>query len=314
MAQPANTYDTYETVGIREDLSDIIHDISPEETPFLDSIKRRKATQTKYEWQVDELAAPTADNQNIEGDDATTDAVAPTTRLDNYTQIFDKVVRISGTNEAVDAAGRGSEMAYQVMKRTKEIKKDMEMSFLANKAKAVGSDALARVTAGAFAYVTTNSNLGATGTASAGNGSDAYVAGTARPFAEDDLKDVLGKVWDEGGYADTIYLGRFNRTALSGFTGNAQREINAADKKLVNTVKIYVSDWGDLKVVASRHIDADKALIVDHDMFAVATLRGLHTKELARTGDSERKQMIVEAGLEVCNEKAHGAVVDLTVS
>src|SRR5690625_4510623 len=159
MAQPSNTFSSYDAVGNREDLSDIIYDISPDATPLLSAIGKNKARGSLHEWQTDALAAADADNAQIEGDEAVTDASAPTTRLNNYTQISSKVARVTGTQESVDKAGRRSEMAYQMAKRMKEIKTDVEARLLSNKAKVAGTDLVARQAAGLQTWIVDNLNI-----------------------------------------------------------------------------------------------------------------------------------------------------------
>ena len=159
MATPANTTSTYDAIGNREDLSDMIYDISPTQTPFISGISREAATATNHEWQTDALATASAANKVIEGDDATTTAASPTVRLGNYTQISDKVPRVTRTQRQVDSAGRGDELDYQIMKSAKELKRDMESAILANKAKAVGSESVARELAGVESWLATNTGL-----------------------------------------------------------------------------------------------------------------------------------------------------------
>ena len=183
MPQPADTFDTYDQIGIREDLKDLISLITPFDTPFLSGIGEARADNTLFEWQTDTLAAA-AENAVIDGDDATTDAVAATTRLSNRTQISDKVVLLSGSAQAVKVAGRPDEMAYQVAKRAKELKRDMETGLLANTARTAGSSSVARRTAGVPAWIATNDSLGAGGGASpTGDGSNTRTDGTQRNYA-----------------------------------------------------------------------------------------------------------------------------------
>ena len=163
MAQPTNLYDTYDTTGIREDLVDVIYNISPEDTPILSAIPRTIAKQTKHEWQIDSLAAA-ATNSVIEGDEATTDAMTATARKQNFTQIMDKVIAVSGTQSAVDAAGRADEMAYQIAKKSKELKKDMELSLSSATVAAVGSATAARTLGGLQCWIETNGDAGTSGT------------------------------------------------------------------------------------------------------------------------------------------------------
>ena len=144
MAQPTNTFDTYDAIGIREDLQDVIYSISPTETPFMSSAAREQVKNTFHEWQTDALAAAVTNNAVIEGDDATLDAASATSRIGNYTQIMDKTVVITGTQESVDKAGRASELAYQIAKKSKELKRDIESTLLTNQARAAGNSSTAR--------------------------------------------------------------------------------------------------------------------------------------------------------------------------
>jgi len=314
MAQPADTFSSYDAIGNREDLSDIIFDITPTDTPFLSSIAKRSASSTKVEWQTDALAAASATNAVIEGDDATTDASTATTRLFNYTQISDKVARVTGTQRAVNSAGRGDEMAYQIMKRGAELKRDMESSLLANNAQVLGNDTTARETGGIGSWIATNDDLGGSGASPTGDGSDARTDGTQRAFAEADLKTVLAACWDAGGEPDTIMLGSFNKQAASAFSGGATRTVEAGEKQLVNAIDVYVGDFGQLAIVPNRFQRARDGLVLQMDMWELATLRDIQTVSLAKTGDTEREQLIVEYALCSKNEAASGMVADLTTS
>lgn len=314
MAQPTNTYSSYDAKGIREDLTDVIYNVDPTETPFFQLCAKTKASNTLHEWQTDSLAAASASNAVIEGDEATTDASSATTRLGNYTQILDKVARVTGTMESVDKAGRDNEMAYQVVKRTKELRRDIESSLLANTARVSGSDIAARKLAGVPTWITTNIDEASDATAATGDGTDARTDGTQRAFTEDQLKGVLAACWDEGGDPDCIMVGSFNKQKFSGFTGSSTRFDKGEDKKLVAAIDVYVSDFGDLKVIPNRFQRARDALVLQKDMWAVAMLRPVRSHELAKTGDTERRQIIAELTLESRNEEASGAVYDLTTS
>lgn len=314
MAQPSNSYSSYDAIGNREDLSEAIFNISPTATPFMNGIKKGVARSTQHEWQTDSLAAASGTNFVIEGDDATTDATSATTRVYNYTAISDKVARVTGTQEAIDKAGRKSEMAYQVMKRSKELKRDIETILLANNASVAGDDTTARECAGVEAWLATNTSRGTSGADPTGDGTDAATDGTQRAFTESDLQTVIASCWDNGGEPDTIMVGSFNKQALSGFSGNATRTHDAADKKLVTDIRVYVSDFGDLVVIPNRFQRSRSALVLDMDMWKFATLRDFQTIDLAKTGDTERKQLLCEYTLESCNEASSGIVADLTTS
>jgi len=312
MTQPADTFSTYDAVGNREDLSDLIHMISPSSTPLLSKIGKTTSTSTKHEWQLDTLASPSGTNAVIEGDDATTDASTATSRVYNYTQILDKVPRVTGTQSAMDSAGRADEMDYQIMKRGKELKTDLETSMFANNAQVAGDDSTAREMGGIESYIATNDDH--VGTSPTGDGTDARVDGTQRAFTETQLKTALAAAADAGGEPDTIYVGSFNKQAMSAFSGGATRTIEATSKQLVNAVDLYMSDFGVIDVVYSRHVRSRSAIILDTTMWKLAVLRDFQTFDLAKTGDTDRKQLLIEATLEAQNEASSAGVFDLTTS
>ncbi len=314
MAQPANSQSSYDAVGNREDLANIIYDISPTETPLMSGIAKTTATATNHEWQTDSLAAASATNAVIEGDDATTTAATQTTRLGNYTQISDKVPRVTGTQREVDSAGRADEFSFQIMKAAKELKRDVESSLLASNAKVGGNDTTARECAGIESWIATNSDRGTSGADPTGDGTDVPTDGTQRAFTETLLQGVLASCWDNGGNPDTIMVGAFNKQALSGFTGNATRNINSGEKKLVNAINVYVGDFGDLVVIPNRFQRSRTALVLDMDMWEMSVLRDFQEHDLAKTGDTDRKQLLVEYTLKANNEAASGVVADLTTA
>lgn len=315
MAQPTDTFSSYDAVGNREDLSDIIYDVSPTETPFLSKIAKVKSESTKHEWQTDSLASASSTNFVIEGDDATTDASTATTRLYNYTAISDKVARVTGTQEGVKKAGRRSEMALQMSKRMKELKRDVEKILLENNASVAGNDTAARECAGAQAWIKTNVNDAADATASAGNGTDAHTDGTARALTESFVESVLASAWTEGGNPTMGILNAFQKRKFAAFSGSSTKTSDAEKKKIVNSVDIYIDPLGnEVKLVPCRQAPADVVYFFDPEHVKFATLRDFSTSDLARTGDSIRKQILVEYTLEMCNEKAHAAIYDLSTS
>lgn len=314
MAQPTNTFSSYDAVGNREDLADVIYDISPTETPFMSSIAKTVASATYHEWQTDSLAAASGTNAVIEGDDAVTDASSATTRLGNYTQISDKVARVTGTQRANDSAGRGDELDYQVLKRSMELRRDMETSLTANNAQVAGNDTTARELAGVEAWLATNTSRGSGGSDPTGNGTDAATDGTQRAFTESQLQTVLASCWDQGGNPDLIMVGSFNKQAMSAFSGNASRITQAGEQTLNAAIKVYVSDFGELVVQPNRFSRGRSALVLDTSMWKMATLRDFEQTELAKTGDSDRVQILTEYTLQSGNEAASGIVADLTTS
>jgi hypothetical protein len=314
MAQPTNTFDTYDSVGEREDLSDVIYSISPTDTPFLSSAAKTQATAVLHEWQTDSLAAASSSNAVIEGDEAILDASTATTRLSNSTQIMDKTVVITGTQESVDKAGRASELAYQIAKRAKELKRDMEATITGNIAEVGGDSSTARKMGTLGSWVTTNDDLASDGASGAGAGNAAHTDGTQRAFTEAQLKSVIKSVWNAGGDPSMIMVGPFNKQKLSGFTGNSTRFDAGADATLYTSVDVYASDFGQLQVVPNRFSRDRDAYVLDMEYWGIAFLRDFSMHELAKTGDSEKRQLLVEATLESRNEAASGLVADLTTS
>lgn len=322
MALPTNTLIAPTAIGNREDLSDVIYRISPTDTPFMTGTEREKATAIKHEWQTQALASVDTANAVIEGDDATTDAVTVTVRLDNQCQISDKVARVSGTQRAVDSAGRDDELAYQEMLKGLELKRDMEsIAVGTNQAKVTGATTVARVTASILSWIKTNtSKQTTTGTSgvdpSAADGTATRTDGTQRAFTEAQLKTVLQSAWTEGGKPDTIMAGGFNKQVFSTFTGRATQMEDTKSKKIIASVDAYESDFGTLKVVANRFQRARDVLVLEMDKWAIGFLNGrkMVSVPLAKTGDSDRKQILSEYCLIARNEKASGGVFDLTVS
>ena len=315
MAQVTNTYSTYDSAGQREDLSDIIYSISPTDTPFMSSIGKEKATAVLHEWQTDALAAAAADNYQIEGDEIAFTAPTATVRLNNRTQISRKSVIVSGTQDAVNLAGRNNELAYQISKNSKELKRDMETSLTANQAPVTGNDTTPRRLGGIECWIKTNTSKGGgSGADPTTSGGAARTDGTQRAFTESQLKDVVKKCWDEGGDPSMVMLGSFNKQILSGFTGGSTRFDPAENKRLVAAVDIYESDFGALTVVPNRFSRSRSAYVIQPDMWGVAFLRDFQLVDLAKSGDAEKKAMLCEYTLVSKNEKASGGVFDLTTA
>jgi len=313
MAQPTNLYDTFDTTGIREDLVDVIYNVSPEDTPILSAIPRTTAKSTKHEWQLDSLATP-ATNAVIEGDDATIDALSATTRAFNFCQIADKVIALSGTQSAVDAAGRADEMAYQIAKKSKELKKDMEFDLIEPNVQVSGSATAARELGSIPTWLKTNGDAGTSGSLSTGSGTDLPGSGTDRDLTETILKTVIKEVYESGGEMDMLVCPPSVKQVISGFNANTTRFGPAEAKTEFAAIDVYSSDFGDLRVVPNRVMavtDAKDVFIIQRDMMATAYLRDFQVQDLAKTGDSEKKQLLVEYTLEVRNEAAHGIILDI---
>ena len=316
MAQPDNTFDSYDVAGIREDLSNVIHDVSPEETPFYATCKKVTATNTYHEWQTDALRAAGA-NAHTEGDATTAEARVATTRLGNYTQIFKNAVVVPDTDKGLDKAGRASEMAYQVLKIAKEQKLDIEKALFDNNKYEVGSATAARELAGAEVWFTnTIQNKGAGGAHAAGTGADARTDGTQTAFNQTKFDATMQSIWEKGGKPDSVYLSAFQMNLALAFTGNnSQRStVQAGDAKVIKSLDVYVTPWGTIEFVPCRETRGRTVFVMQDDMWAVAVLRGTKNVELAKTGDNSTRQVVTELTLVSKNDKASGLLTDCTTS
>lgn len=322
MAIIANSFQTYQSKGIREELSDVIYNISPTDTPFVTNSGRGSAKNTYFEWQNDALATAVTTNAQIEGDDigTTFDAVTATTRVGNYTQIARKTVIIAGTEEVVNKAGRNSEIAYQTAKKGNELKRDIESGLLANQGAAAGTTSTSRKTAGILAFIKSNVSKGSGGTVGVDpvyttTPTDVRTDGTTRTFTEQMLKDVIALSWGAGAEPRTIMVGSVQKAAISGFAGIATKTYYQSAAKtaaIIGAADVYVSDFGTLNVIPNRFMRAREALVLDWKYLTVNYLRPFATMPLAKTGDAEKRLMIVEYGLKCNHEAAHGGVFDLT--
>lgn len=311
MAVPSGTAQTYQGVINREDLSDLVYMISPTETPFLSACGRAKASNTLHEWTTDVLATA-ANNAQVEGDDSTAGTIGTGTRVTNRTQISRKVVRLAGTQQAVTSAGNLYSMAKQMSKASSELKRDMETALTQNTTAVTGSASVARQLRGLEGWVATNNSLGASGAAPVPSSNTAPTDGTARALTEALIKTVLNSIWTAGGNPDVISVGGTQKQLFSSFNGGGTQMGNLDDKKLIAAIDFYVSDFGTLKVVPNRFQRTRTAFILESEKWKVAYLRPFQTDDLAKTGDSDAKQIVVEYTLESCNEAASGAVRDLS--
>lgn len=315
MAQPVNTFDSYDMRGIKEDLQDIIYDISPEETPFYSSTAKVKASNAFHEWQTDALRA-SADNAHIEGDDTTPEARTATTRLGNYAQIFKNAVTIPGSDAGLSKAGRNSEMVYQVLKIAKEQKKDIEKALFANQARVGGSGTVARRLAGTGAWVNTNTDVGSGGSDPTGDGTNARTDGAQAAFSQTRFDNVMQQIWVAGGAPDSVYLSAFQMQVAQGFTGNNNQNsiIKAEGEKVIKHMAVYVTPWGTVTFKPTRENRSRDVWVMQNDMWKIGVRRPTFNSELAKTGDNDKRQVITELTLVCANEAAHGLIADCTTS
>jgi len=320
MAIVTNTFTTFDAKGIREDLSNVITNIAPEETPYMSNIGRESISNSLFEWQTDTLASAAA-NKQLEGDDVTSfDAVVATVRLQNYAQISRKTIVLSATEETVNKAGRKSELAYQIAKRGAELKRDQEFTMLNGAVAAAGNTTTARGTASLGAFVKTNVDMQTNGANPSYTTlpNSARTDGNVRTFTETILKNVIQQVWTAGGTPKMLMCGPVNKQRVSGFSGIASSRFNidggAKPATLVGAVDIYVSDFGNVQVIANRFQRERDAWVIDPDMAKMTTLRPYQQVELAKTGDAEKRMLIVEWGHKVLAENAMGLAADLITS
>ena len=317
MAIVANTFTSHDGVGIRESLADVIANISPEEVPFQSNVGSENVANTYFEWQTDSLAA-TSTTGVIDGDDVSSfDSTSATTRVGNYTHIRRRTTIVADNFSALDTAGRNDELSYQIAKRGKELKRDIEAVLTANNAQVAGNSSTARETGGLGAWVATNENVGTGGGLTTGDGTTARTDGTQRDFTETMLKDAMQQAFVSGGQPSILMVGPHNKTVVSGFAGIAAQRYQApsdAPTTIIGAADVYLSDFGTLNVVANRFSRERDAWLLDPEYASVCYLRPIQQVELAKTGDAEKRMVIAEFGLKVLNEAAHAVVADLNVS
>lgn len=320
MATVTGALSTYEAVGNREDLSDMIYDISPVDTPFMSNVKRGKATSVKHEWQTDALDSATSANSVIEGADAVTDTATPTVRLANYTQISSKVPRVTGTQDAVNSAGRRKELSYQIAKRGRELKRDIEKTLCKKTAGTVGSRTTAQSLAGIGAWLWTNEITTATGSTvvvTSGMPTTDPVDSTAATLTEANLKACIKACWEQGGEPNMVLVGGHNKQLISAFGGIATQyrdNPQVGPATIIGAADIYVSDFGTVNIVPSRFTALDNCYVLDSSTWSVDYLRPIKQTNLAKTGDSERRQLLAEYTLKCESPAANGKVHTTTTS
>jgi hypothetical protein len=325
MAQVANTFETYDAVGNREELADKIYQITPEKTPFLSLIGRKDAKTVHPEWQTDTLASPDPDNNVPEGNDWTFDAVTPTVRVGNYTQISEKSIIISRTQDKTDKAGRKSELAREVAKKGMELRIDMEVILLSNQASSAGSGngATNRKLGGFRAWLTTNDDLGAGGSSGSFSAGivNAATNGTQRAMTKAQLDAVILSTTNAGGEADVLMLSNYNKTVFSRFLDDAdvvplRKELKGGQATIVAAADAYLSDFGLITVVPNVQMTragatiARNAFLIYPKMVAVGFFDDIQIHKPAKTGDAEKRVLNVEYTLMVANEAAHGVIAD----
>ena len=328
MALTTNTVTRYDASRVvREDLSNVIYNISPVDVPAMSNFGRDTAKQTMFEWSTDLLATPT-NTPVIEGDDVhgITDLRANTQRVNNYTQINRKIVEVSGTVESVEKAGMKSVLAYNLAKAASEMKRDMELATLGLQIGNVGSNSVARATAGLGSWIITNW-MGGAGAGAApkmsgdptnpldGFPSTAAVAGTPRAFTEGLLKTAMQKVWTEGGDPKVAFMNASQKIAFSAFAGIATRfrDVPAGKQaQVIGAADIYVGDFGTLSICVDRFAPTSAVYVGDPEYASLSYLRNFKTEVLAKTGDNEKRMILCEWGLRVRAQRSWASILDLS--
>lgn len=315
------SYETYDVEGMREDLGPVIYNIDPVDTPFMNSIARATAGQVATEWQTDSLDTA-AFNAVVESNDSSFTNPDKTIRPQNNLQISEKTLSVSGTLQSVELAGRQSEIGYQLARLAKSLKRDCEFTLTQDQARSAGTGngGDARQLASYENWITgSTASRGAGGgdCASTGGTPDAAATvtdGTQRALQENLLQTVIQACWTNGGDVSLIMTGPFNKRVISGFAGNSTRFDIGEDQRLTAAISIYVSDYGEHRIVPNRFSRDRSCLVIDTKYWAMSFLRPFRETPLAKTGDMDKRLMNVEYTLLAYNAAASGIVADLTTS
>jgi hypothetical protein len=322
----SNTLKTYSVIGMKEEVDDKIYRVSPEETPFISMIGRKSVDSTTPEWLRESLRAPAA-NAAVEGADATYSAQPQPGRLSNKTQIIQDTLSVSGTTERVAKYGRDKESARLKAKKMVELKKDIEWAAIGNGAYVAGDGSTAREMRGLYGWVATNNELGTAGSPAAPviSTNTAPVDGTLRALDEDTLKALILKTYNSGGKCEVLMVSPGHKTKVSTFSGGVQRvnDVSGKNVRLQTSFSVYGHDFGETKVVPNRVMvgvsDTDNGLVntaylLDPEQCKLGVLRPFSATALAKVGDADNFQILTEVTLQVNEEKALGAIRDLTAT
>jgi hypothetical protein len=314
MSTVTNAFSTYAAKGNREDLSDIIYNIDPTDTPFISAIGRRNVSNVTFDWQTEQLPAIDPANAQLEGFDLARSAATPTVRLSNVCQISKRDATVSGSQNAANAAGKAKEMAHQMALVSKALKRDVESVLVRNQGRNNGNATTARRTRALESWLATNvlrgggSPAGANASAETATPTD---AGTQRALTEVLLKEAMQTAYINGSEPSILMVGPVNKLQVSKFTGRAGTQVSVTEKRVTSNVTIYASDFGELKVVVNRWQRERTAFLLDPQYAAVAYYRNFQRTPIAKIGDADTEMLVVEYGLEMKNERAHAAIADI---
>lgn len=310
MAKITNAFETRDAKGNREDLSDAIYNIDPFDTPFMSTIGRRNVSNVQYDWQTEELPEADATNAQPEGFELARTAGTPTVRRSNVAQISKRDATVTGSQEKANAAGKASEMAHQMAIKSKVLKTDIEKIALSAQAKDDGSDDGIRRTRAFQHWLATNTRRGAGGAAAVSE-TAAMTAGTQRALTETLVRTVMQTCYDNGAKPTTLITNSVNKLTVDGFQGRANTRHNVSADTAVQGISVYASDFGNLKVMLDRWLSQSTVLLVDPEYARMAYYRNFQQTPLAKIGDAETRMIVAEWGVQVDNEKAHGAIFDV---
>jgi hypothetical protein len=295
-------FTTYDAVGMAEDVADIITTITPTKVPFQSSIGKESIDARRHDWQEDALDA-VADNAELEGFTASDLTLVATTLRSNYTQIFSRTIKISETEERVKKYGRKSEVAYQMAKKGAEAKRNLENTLVGLvQNQTAGTAGVARRMDSVWPQINsavTDSN-----------------SGTPRAFSETIALSVLSKLYTAGGEAEVMMIKPGDASIVAAFAAASGRvrDINngTSDRTVVNAVDLYISPWGEVKVVLNRFIKTTDALFYNGDNWKLLTLRDWKRVPLAVTGDNEMHMLVGEFSLKHLHRSISGRATDLS--
>lgn len=311
MAQVTNAFDTYEATSDREALSNIIYNIAPHATPFMSAIGKNSVKNVTFDWQTETLPSASGTGE-IEGFEISRAATAATVRESNVAMIQSRNSTVTGSQQASDPAGVKSQIAHFMALNAKALKRDMETALTGNYAKVAGSASAARQTRSFESWITSNDSRGSGG--ADGSASAAATDGTQRDLTEALLKAVLQTGFGNGAEMSMAICGPYNKTVISGFTGRSNvRQVIETDT-VEASISLYASDFGELRIVPDNFSRERSLLLVDPNYAAVSYLRDFESVDISTIGDAITKMLVVEYGLQMSNEAAHGIVADLNVS
>jgi hypothetical protein len=309
MAKVTNAFETRDAKGNREDLSDAIYNIDPFDTPFMSTVGRRNVTNVSFDWQTEELPDADASNAQVEGFELSRTAGQPTVRRSNVCQISKRDATVTGSQEKANAAGKASEMAHQMALKSKALKTDIEKIALSAQAKDDGSDDGIRRTRALSHWLATNVSRGAGGAAPVSE-TAAETAGTQRALTEQLVREVMQSCYDNGAKPSILMTNSVNKLVVDEFVGRTNSRHAVDAEKVSQNVAIYASDFGNLRVVLDRWLGQSRVALLDPEYARIAFYRNFQQKPLGVIGDAETRMIVAEWGVQVDNEKAHGAVFD----